>query len=552
MSISHSLKSFKLLRSCYASFTTTSAISASASRRLGDKRKKIKAAIPSLQNLGNTSDKLKNTNQEAENSTFVVRKKGSEIGDLEKSLKLGKALESLFIFNDLATSDHQRGQITYGHCLELIKALAKRKISKKRDFSDVIAIMRQLNLPVDTAIFNAVIEAYLNQSDIPAARMVLQKMTEEGMEKDSETYAAFLKAYCNKERQDFKGAQRFLEYMKKENITISPAIYRPVLKCALQFSNFAEFDRWVADMESQNLELDPKTLTILMKRYIKSNQLEKAEKLFGRLASDFHIEPDLQLYTTMMDAYSKGNNQAKLLQIYNEINSKGFELDSYVYGILIHGHVRNGEIDQALKVYNEMLQKSKVVPDQDLIHPLLEALCKGDDIVKAITFFEDFLDKGYPIRLKSFTSMLQALERYNLLEKAQEIFRIMEKIEIVPNTICYNVMLRLASSRLDDDLVRYHWEHMLAQKENTRHPKGDKNRILNQESYNIYLSHLVVTHKTQDAFSLCSDMIQAGYQPRAKELLNLLEASVLEGKIYISAQVIVWIRSFLAGSFELD
>ncbi|KAM0069101.1 putative tetratricopeptide-like helical domain superfamily [Helianthus debilis subsp. tardiflorus] len=210
---------------------------------------------------------------------------------------------------------------------------------------------------------------------------------------------------------------------------------------------------------------------------------------------------------------------------------RGLHPDVITYSALIDGYCLRGEIDEAEKVLDGMVEK-ELVPNIITYNSLINGYCKKKRIGKAMRLFEEIQDKGLIPDVVTYNSMLQGLFESGNPAAARELFNEMQAKGHTPTVLTYGILFHgmCKNSQTTDALalfrslvIRVYCEEGLLVKGKELLRKMEVNGCLpNSFTYNLIVRELLKKNEPGEAEILLEEMINRGFMPDHATFENLL------------------------------
>lgn len=191
--------------------------------------------------------------------------------------------------------------------------------------------------------------------------------------------------------------------------------------------------------ESRQFEISPEIFWIVFKGYSRANLPGDAIRAFNRMV-EFGIKPSIRDLDMLLYFICK-KKQVKHAQQFFDRVKQDFEPSAKTYSILIRGWGDIGESSDAQKVFDEMLERGCPV-DVPAYNSLLEALCKGQNVDDAYNMFKDMASKGIEPDACSYSIFIRAYCEDNDLHAALRVLDRMKRYNLVPNVYTYNFIIK--------------------------------------------------------------------------------------------------------------
>lgn len=153
------------------------------------------------------------------------------------------------------------------------------------------------------------------------------------------------------------------------------------------------------------------------------------------------VVPNTVVYNTLMNGYVKGREVGQANMLYNEMRNNSVAPDGVTFNILISGHYNYGREEDGDWLLRD-LSVSGVLPDCSLTDVSVSGLCWAGRVDEATEFLQDMLEKGLPISIIAFNSIIAAYSKVGLEQKAFEAYNIMLKFGRTPSSFtCTSLVL---------------------------------------------------------------------------------------------------------------
>ncbi|KAM7479521.1 hypothetical protein LguiA_027734 [Lonicera macranthoides] len=244
-------------------------------------------------------------------------------------------------------------------------------------------------------------------------------------------------------QRDLPRAINALHSMQKHNIWADSVTYSELIKCCLSRDAIKEGKLIHQHVFSNGYK--PKTflINILLSMYVKFNLLDEAQALFDQMP-----ERNVVSWTTMIAAFAntKLNDKALLFlilmhrdgvrpnmftyssvlraccdlpnlrQLHCSIIKTGLDSDVFVRSSLIDIYSKWGEMQNALRIFNEMVTSDLVVWNS-----IIGGVAQNSDGDEALSLFKSMKRVGFVADQATLTSVLRACTGLALLELGRQV-----------------------------------------------------------------------------------------------------------------------------------
>ena len=146
---------------------------------------------------------------------------------------------------------------------------------------------------------------------------------------------------------------------------------------------------------------------------------------------EFHIQPDVITYSTIMNAWSQAGFLEKCKEVFNNMLKSGVKPDVHAYSILAKAYVRAQETEKAEDLLNAMVQSS-IHPNVVMFTTVISGWCSAGRMDNAIRIFDKMCEFGISPNLKTFETLIWGYAEAKQPWKAEGILQMMEEFHVPP------------------------------------------------------------------------------------------------------------------------
>ena len=198
----------------------------------------------------------------------------------------------------------------------------------------------------------------------------------------------------------------------------------------------------------------------IMAYHIIRSDFDAAVKIFDELQLQ-GVALTVVLCTTVLRAFLELGDKARITALKKGMDSQSVKRDHKFYGTLIHGFLKQRDVEAALEAFNDMLAEG-INPNQYLYVLLMRIHLVDGNVWDAQAVWDLMLQLDFKPGMYGLIGLLDGFGRAGYLGKAVELFDSMASYDIKPNVVVYNSMINMHVYH--NDLVRavYWYERMLA------------------------------------------------------------------------------------------
>jgi pentatricopeptide repeat protein len=303
----------------------------------------------------------------------------------------------------------QKSDIVSGIYSDLVAALAKGKQAEKAEL--VISWMKKDQIELNTYSFSHIIAMYSFQGDMSKAWEWLEAMIESQCLPTISTYVALMSGMLM--HDDMDNLEKALNHLISRNIRPSSDIYGILLASLFRRGQvqkaIAMFNDTAFPLCSWKCSAYAIVLDGMMDNGADINFIEEHLKRFK--SSGLAMEPIL--VASAVSAFCQLGFMSKAEAfIENSIKDGGQEcISPGVYSKLLQGYLRTSHFDEAISLFNKLLEDShpRRKPDSNMFALVIHYLCVSDKMENAEEYLELALSRGMDL---TDTNVYATLIRY--------------------------------------------------------------------------------------------------------------------------------------------
>jgi pentatricopeptide repeat protein len=226
----------------------------------------------------------------------------------------------------------------------LIKGFANARKSSRA--LDMFKEMCDSKVSFNTVVYNALIDSQARVGAMDEVSKLVESMESHGCSPDGISYSTIVKGYCVK--GDLDKAFEVFRSMQSSGMAADAVIYNTVMDGCTRHNRMDLVDLVLEDMEKFRIKPSNFTLGILVKMYGRRRQLDKAFGVLELLSRQHGLQVNTQVRTCLMAACLSNDSADRAMQVFGDIKEAEGCADAKVYGSLISGLVRLGEVEKAV------------------------------------------------------------------------------------------------------------------------------------------------------------------------------------------------------------
>merc|ERR1719389_1408149 len=223
----------------------------------------------------------------------------------------------------------------------LIRVLVQRKQQDKA--LEIYEDMRESKVQPNLATFNALIDVCARNGAVEKAGHLFRDMCVLGVTPDLITYSTVIKGYCV--QGDLEQAIQLFTLMRKRGIAPDQVLFNSILDGCARKGMTMVAEQVFADMEGCGIAPSNFTLSILVKLYGRSQDLDTAPRHVETMPAKYGFVANDQVYTCLVAACATCGRMAQAYEVFRKLASP----DAKAFTTVINGALKHNDVSGALQ-----------------------------------------------------------------------------------------------------------------------------------------------------------------------------------------------------------
>jgi pentatricopeptide repeat protein len=218
------------------------------------------------------------------------------------------------------------------------------------DARRMYAEMKGMGFTVNLVTYNALVDAMAKVGDVEGAADLFRDMCASGIAPDLVTYSTVIKAYCV--TGDLEPAIQLFSLMRKRGLVPDQILFNSLLDGCAKKPLRALAEQVLRDMEDSGVPISNYTVSILVKLYGRSGDVDEAIRVQQELAKKYALEVSVTVQTCLIQAMLTHGRVPEAMQLFDQIKVP----DAKTYGTVIRGCLRQHRVVEAIHVAESSLR----------------------------------------------------------------------------------------------------------------------------------------------------------------------------------------------------
>lgn len=289
--------------------------------------------------------------------------------------------------------------------------------------------------------YNTLIDGMSKCGRVSSALQLFNEMLGTGMKGDATTYTILITAFCNV--NNIEKAMKLFDQMLESGIISDATVYHSLISGLSLAGRMDDACFVVSQMRAAGFQLDLIGYNVLIGGFCRKNKLDKAYELFKGM-KESGVNPDRVTYNTLIAYSSEKADFETARTMWKKMRGDVITPNVVTYGALINAYCKSGNLDEAMKIYQDMKTGSKVSstkkPNTIIYNTLINAFSKSDKVEVALNLLSDMKDMGVRPNTSTYNSLLKGLQERRSLDKAFKLMDQMNKQACSPDYVTMEIL----------------------------------------------------------------------------------------------------------------
>ncbi|KAK7292729.1 hypothetical protein RJT34_15581 [Clitoria ternatea] len=347
--------------------------------------------------------------------------------------KVGKEEDGLRLLEEMKTVNKIRPTCVTYNCL--IDGFCKAgNIDKAQE---LFCWMNKDGVQPSVVTLNTLVNGMCKHGRVHSAVDFLNEMKGKGVKGNAVTYTALISAFCGV--NNINKAMQYFEEMLSSECSPDAIAYYTLISGLCIAGRMNDASIVVSKLKQEGFGLDIACYNVLISGFCKKKKLERVYEMLNEM-EETGVKPNTVTYNTLVSYLGKTGDFATATKMLRKMIEEGLKPSVVTYGALIHAYCSKKNVDEGMKLFEEMCSKSKVTPNTVVYNILIDALCKNNDVEMAVSLMDDMKVKGVKPDTTTYNAILKGVRDKKMLNKAFELMDRMVEDACRPDYITMEVL----------------------------------------------------------------------------------------------------------------
>ncbi|KAJ3256028.1 hypothetical protein HDU77_003442 [Chytriomyces hyalinus] len=230
------------------------------------------------------------------------------------------------------------------------------------------------------------------------------------------------------------------------------------------------------------------------------------------------LKPSLSNYTILMYAYFKYGGLEKLVSCYQEMRSADIEPDQAVYNLLIRAYTLENLTDNAIELFDEMVQKRGLFANSRVLTSVMATLTLREEMNECINLFGQIEACGIKPDHALFHVVMNGYAQASDVGNVLAWYNRLLSAGLKPNVVTYTIVMFAISRTADPEATRRWYDRIFS-----------SSILPNVHAYSLLMQDRAKRGDLAAAVHIYKDMLQVGLKPTAATFTTLINAHIVHG-----------------------
>jgi pentatricopeptide repeat protein len=341
-------------------------------------------------------------------------------------------------------------------CSILLKSLAAH--SHPSDVEKVIALIDEVEEPIDEVLFSSMIEACIRIKQLDVLSDLMRRYRQKGgfVNLTAPTYGSMIKAYG--QSGDVARVRELWREMEERGVkptSITLGCMTEALVANQQADEAWELLHNQSEIDDRKGCVNTVIYSTVLKGFAFARRIDKVFCVYKEMRGN-NIPCNTITYNTMLDACAKCCTMDRASGLLEDMRESAVEPDIITYSTIVKGYCLEGDVDRAFSVLEDMKSDDKFAPDEIMYNSILDGCAKQHRVDDALRLLDEMKLTGVIPSNYTLSILVKLLGHARRLSQA---FKLVEELSqkhgFRPNVQVYTCLVQacLLNRRLERALT---------------------------------------------------------------------------------------------------
>lgn len=216
-------------------------------------------------------------------------------------------------------------------------------------------------------------------------------------------------------------ARFFAELPSSYNVTPDLNTYNTMIKSFSESGSTRSAYSLLEEMRKQNIKPNATTFSHAITGFYHEQRFDEVKNVMELMKKHGCNPYSLAVYNVRIKGLCKLRKSAEANDLYRVMLAKKIKPNWVTMNSLILGFCREGNLEEAKRLYQEMGKRGIVDVESELYFTLIHYLCQGGDFEAALGVCKDAMAKKWVPCFKTMKTLVEGLAQASKVEEAKEL-----------------------------------------------------------------------------------------------------------------------------------
>ncbi|KAL0724096.1 hypothetical protein Bca4012_038695 [Brassica carinata] len=269
----------------------------------------------------------------------------------------------------------------------------------------------------NVAIYTVLIDGYAKFGSVEDALRLLRRMIDEGFEPDVVCYSVVVNGLCKNGRVE--EALSCFEACRFKGMAVNSMFYSSLIDGLGKAGRVDEAERLFEEMSEKGCTRDSYCYNALMDAFTKCGKVDEALALFKRMEEEEGCDQTVYTYTILISGMFKEHRNEEALKLWDMMIDKGITPTAACFRALSTGLCLSGKVGRACKILDELAPMGVIL--DAACEDMINTLCKAGRIKEACKLADGITERGREVPGRIRTVMINALRKVGKSDLAMKL-----------------------------------------------------------------------------------------------------------------------------------